>query len=444
MGDLGMYNDAKKLIKDVISFTKKYKLVDKFKSSPSWFKVSASFLFVILIICISILGWEKLPYFKKKELVVSVLFRGKPLQEVSVKSTQETSLALTDKSGNAYFKVNTECDSCVVTASKEGYTTVTKECSLKKNGAQRVEISLEKVLTRANINEPADSLEISQLKNIPVDIELTGFDNNPVDISSKDILIEIGKIQRRLEFPSEKTHRINSQIPYEFDKLGLEKHTFRVLSSELNESKGVVFYKEYVFNEKMKSSFKISNKVAVPNSSKLLTFQMMRNVKSSLAIAPLRLNCEKPITVVTKATLLDKNASILLSIGDLYQIAIGEKNRNIVHIKKNTGMVEFPVWQDIPETVALEKELPIGVPLDIKISIDPIKNNKSPNMRLQISFTVPGQTKPIELDTKKVPLPSRDNLTQSYLYIGIGAYLETVNVANAVRYEWLRMANADI
>lgn len=431
---------AYKFILSVFSFFKSDKFKKTWKELNLWQKIALIFAIVMVTIAVGANYYNS----NHKKIFISITdgektIAGARIKKISgISETQET----TDENGNAVFVIRKNINSIVIVVNKNGYKTINDQYNINESDIQKIEIQMKSNSTSAIINEPKDFIKLSNSKAIPVDIEFVGNNNERAYVSTKNMRLELGKKTKDITKLKNNIHRLTCDFDIYTDDLKAESYLFSVISNEVTASKNINFYKEFLFSNLESSSLIMPNRnnYTVENGS--LFLKSSKSSYSSQVIAQALLNIEKPITVQTLAVLLDKNASIIFNIGNIYQISIGEKNGNIINIYKNQILSDPPIWIPSGE-ITLEDKIPTNLPINIKFTIDKIKNNTSPKISFNISFASSTDEKPIELIANgKLPFITKDYTHD--IKIGLGAYLKSDKPKRSVRYDWLKALNSAI
>lgn len=424
-------------------FDKARELFNRFSKSQKRIVYS---LCVLLMGSLMLIGGLHLIGTMPTHVVFTVVDSGRPVAGASVslgKSDKECQT--TDINGNVFFTLWKRNDSYIVVAEKKGFQPNTFTFKLKDSSAQKQDIPLIRDSLKIRIVEPSDgaSLETTGLTQIPVSVEFCDQDGKQALAPCKEIGLQFGRTECTHACADEKITRLTHRIPYNIGQYGLEDNALKVILGGVSERCLIGFHREFTFANLAKDRFKKLHSCGIVEKDGHINFELRESMSSNEVVAPQILSCEKPITIETRAAFLNGNASIVISIGKIYQVVLGEKNRNTLIVKKFNSYSNPPKWEAKEPGTQIENILPINTPLSIKMRIEKIYNNSAPKLTMKISYPQDSSRDLRAIDVTEV-LPVTEHTLDKTVSIGIGAYLETQHPSAAVRFDYLRMSNSSM
>lgn len=439
---LGFLEEIEKISKSPL-----YVMVKEFLSKFSKGQKRAIYFFcTVLVVCVICFFWVTYLGTSTTQLVFTVTDSINPVAGAEVcLGGSDKECKTTDRNGNVFYSKRKRNDSYIIVVNKKGYRPYTDTITTKDISEQKHDIQLVKNSLRIIIAEPSNggSIETTGLTQIPVVIEFCDQDGKRISANCREIGLQFGKYDRKHACSEDKISRLIDKIPYDRDRYGLEDHLLKVSLGGITETNGIGFHREFKFANILKDGFKKLHTGGIVEKDGHISFELNKAMAANEIVAPQLLSCEKPITIETKAAFLNENASIIISVGRIYQFVLGEKNRNTLIVKKYNSYCNPPKWEAKGTVPQFEYILPINTPLSIKLRIEKLYNNSNPKVTLKISYLQDPSPKPRAIDFTG-ELPATDHTLDKTVAIGVGAYLETAHRDRAVRYDYLRISNSSL
>jgi len=381
----------------------------------------------------------------KKQLHLSVNSDRSPLKGATVELVSTSEKKNTNSTGMVKFTIRRSQTKETISVSKDGYRTETIPLEIDSNTVQFKDISLSKDNVEIRFYQPDDLVDVDKVKTIPVKASFLDCEQKLCEVPSEKVKLLFNNEVIGFKSNSKLASEINATVPlpYKLDKIKLYSHTVKVVVSEsfLND-KTFSLLKHYTYGRKHVRNYDIFNS----ENSKLdeLGLNLFTDNKNNWNMIwhPIFFDSTRPITIILEAARYAPNADIVVSLGNNYQILIGENSGKAIKVRVNKGLEDPPNWVVI-HTEELEKEIPLGEILEVKLVFNPGSNSSSDQDSISIRYSFRVNHK-IVSDTKNIPLPAVTATNARVFKIGIGTILYSETKTKAVRILSTILSNSKI
>lgn len=331
----------------------------------------------------------------KEKLTVVVLHRGNSLQNAEVFSVDSGVSQQTDHRGRAVFMVDRNVIEHIFHIRKEGYQAATIATS-----KSTVQLSLKSKLSRVEFKEPQNTMDTTTLEFIPIKATFYTTENKEcwVEKPSENISVTLDYKMMKIDFrDSAEVCSITHCEHYKDSEIALGEHEVVISVTPFPKFKrGFVLYKSFGLNERNKSNLNFRDNLFNFDSNGVDLYFSSRG-KSSIVWLPFHFLINKPATVIFSCVFFRKHASLMLCLGEMYRILVGEGDLRTIKLERNRNITYPPKWKTISKS-RLEQPISLNSTIYMKFYYSPKTNTDSkldnaPTMKVQLIYYTDSDTK---------------------------------------------------